>query len=214
MRKKSREKYRKFDDARVGVNPFVPAKALEISTPASIAKTVSNNHLRTSCSSLELTSCICQIFAPIFVVMKVPLVLLLLFMLLLFHTFKYFLVLPILIRFSERMIDKMFTEVMLQIFAVMRWTEVFHKDDTDFDFVKAKKGELFVNRRKYIDAGKDPTIIIANDTSVMEYIWLQSQFSPVFVTMDYGQDSKAGLRAIGWTELVPRACGISFPALN
>ena len=56
----------------------------------------------------------------------------------------------------------------------MRWTEVFHKEDTDFDFVKAKKGTLVVNRRLYIDAAANPTLIIANDTSVLQYLWLQN----------------------------------------
>ena len=35
------EKYRKFDDARNGVNPFVPAKGGKSSPVASIAKSVS-----------------------------------------------------------------------------------------------------------------------------------------------------------------------------
>ena len=35
------EKYRKFDDARVGVNPFVPSKPLETNALMSLIKTVS-----------------------------------------------------------------------------------------------------------------------------------------------------------------------------
>ena len=35
------EKYRKFDDARNGVNPFVPAKVAKSSPMSTIAKTVS-----------------------------------------------------------------------------------------------------------------------------------------------------------------------------
>ena len=29
----------------------------------------------------------------------------------------------------------------------MKVKEIFHKEDQGFDFVKARKGELFVNRR-------------------------------------------------------------------
>ena len=106
--------------------------------------------------------------------LKFPLVILMLILLTTFHTIKYILVLPGLIRFSERLLDKIFTEVLLQIFGVTRWTEVFHKDDTDYNYVKAKKNELFVNRKKYINPGADPTLIISNDTSVLQYIWLQN----------------------------------------
>ena len=40
------EKYRKFDDARNGVNPFVPAKGGKSSPVAAIAKSVSHDRLK------------------------------------------------------------------------------------------------------------------------------------------------------------------------
>ena len=91
---------------------------------------------------------------------------------------------PKLIRLSERLTDKTLCKCLLQTFALMRWTEVFHKEDAGFDFVKAKQGTLVVNRRKQI-IPTEPTLILANDTSVLGYLWLINQLSPLIVTMDY-----------------------------
>ena len=63
------------------------------------------------------------------------------------HLLKYIWLHPKLIRLSERCIDLMVTRVIMQTFAVMKVKEIFHKEDQGFDFVKARKGELFVNRR-------------------------------------------------------------------
>ena len=94
----------------------------------------------------------------------------------------------------------------------MRCKEVFHKEDQGFDFVKAKKGELFVYRSHHM-SNSEPTLIVANDTSVLQYLWLQVTFSPVYVVMDFNdKTNKAGLRPVGRLELIKRACGITFPA--
>lgn len=58
--------------------------------------------------------------------------------------------LPFLIRLGERLIDKIMLKCLTQTFALMRWSETFHKDDEAFDFVKQKKGELIVYHRDYI----------------------------------------------------------------
>ena len=143
--------------------------------------------------------------------MKVPFVILVLLPIAMFHLAKYLLFLPALIRLSERFTDKFVMKIILQAFAIMRWTEVFHKDDADFDFVKAKTNKLFVDKSKHIKAS-EPTLLIANDTSVLQHIWIVNQFSPVFVTMDLDKDSgKAGLRPLGGYEAMRRACGINFP---
>ena len=56
-------------------------------------------------------------------------------------------------------------------------------------------------------------LIVANDTSLLEFLWLQVTFSPVFVVMDFDEKTKkAGLRPVGRLELIKRACGITFPA--
>ena len=72
----------------------------------------------------------------------------------------------------------------MQSFAMMRGVEEFHKDDANFDFVKAKQGKLIVDRSKHINAN-EPTLILANDTSVLGYLWLINKMSPLFVTMDF-----------------------------
>lgn len=71
-----------------------------------------------------------------------------------------------------------------QSFALMRWTELFHKEDAGYDFVKDKKGELYVNNRNYINKS-EPTLILANDPGVLSYLWLCYQFSPLMVVMDF-----------------------------
>ena len=63
------------------------------------------------------------------------------------HLFKYIWLHPKLIRVSERITDLLVTRVIMQTFAMMQVKEIFHKEDQGFDFVKARKGELFVNRR-------------------------------------------------------------------
>ena len=50
------EKYRKFDDARVGVNPFVPSKPLETNAVMSIFKTVSKRSTILSQILLQITN--------------------------------------------------------------------------------------------------------------------------------------------------------------
>ena len=94
----------------------------------------------------------------------------------------------------------------------MRCNELFHKDDAEFDFVKSKQGKLFVDRGKHIDGGKAPTLLLANDTCVLQHLWLICAFSPLFCTMDFDEKTgKAGVRPIGAIEMIRRACGINFP---
>ena len=143
--------------------------------------------------------------------LKIPFVLLILLLLLVSHLCKYLLVVPALIRFNERLIDMFLVKALMQAFALMQSNEVFHKEDSEFDFVKAKTGKLVVNRGKHISTA-DPTLLIANDTCVLEYLWLQGTFSPLFAVMDFDENTgKAGLRAIGRFEILQRACGINFP---
>ena len=134
-----------------------------------------------------------------------------LILLFLSHLCKYLLVLPTLVRGVERLIDMVLVKVLMQAFALLRSNEVYHKEDIEFDFVKAKTKKLVVNRGKHINPN-EPTLLIANDTCVLEYLWLYSAFSPLIATMDFDEKSgKAGLRALGRFEILQRACGINFP---
>ena len=82
-----------------------------------------------------------------------PFVLVMLLLLTLGHLVKYLFVVPVVVRFVERLVDMVFVKVIMQTFALMRWQETFHKEDAEFDFVKAKTGKLFVDRSKHIKAG-------------------------------------------------------------
>ena len=71
-----------------------------------------------------------------------------------------------------------------------RRNEVFHKEDVEYDFVKAKTGKLIVYSSKHIKAKNEPTLLLANDTCVLEYLWLVTTFSPVFAVMDFDEKSE------------------------
>ena len=76
--------------------------------------------------------------------------LVLLFFVGLFHVLKYVLIVPFIQRWVERLIDLIFIKVIMQTFALMRWQELFHKEDAEFDFVKSKTNKLFVDYAKHI----------------------------------------------------------------
>ena len=118
---------------------------------------------------------------------------------------------PALVRLSERCIDLVLGRVLVQTFALMRVTQVFHKEDADFDFVKAKQNRLFVDAGKQIEA-RESTLLLANDTGVLSFLWLVSPFSPLVVTMDFDRKTgQAGVRALGRLEILQRAMGLQFP---
>ena len=56
----------------------------------------------------------------------------------LLHTLKYLLILPFLIRLIERLIDKTLGHIIMQIFAINSRTEIYHKEDGRYDYIKAK----------------------------------------------------------------------------
>ena len=118
---------------------------------------------------------------------------------------------PLLIRLMERLIDLLVGYIIQQLFALMRRSETYHKEDANFDFIKSKKGLLSVSRGNHIKPMSEATLLLCNDTSVLEHVWLMTTFSPVLVVMDFDAEGKAGLRCIGALERVTRACGISFP---
>ena len=84
----------------------------------------------------------------------------------------------------ERILDVIMLKCLTQTFALMRWTEVYHKDDANYDYVKDKKGQLVVTRRRHMNKNV-PTLILSNDTGVLSYLWLCYTFSPLMVVMDF-----------------------------
>lgn len=114
----------------------------------------------------------------------------------------------------ERLIDWTFCKILVQTFSLNRVAESFHREDASYDFVKQKTGKLVVDRSKHFTAqGSEPTLLIANDTCCLQFVWLWQVLSPVLVTMDYANDGsgKAGLRALGKFELISSAIGIKNP---
>lgn len=74
-----------------------------------------------------------------------------------------------------------------------------------------KKGEQVVNVSKYIKSDQ-PTIIMTNESNLIDYFTLIKKFSPIFVSIDLTKDNdEMGLRVISNFELMRRAMGIRFP---
>lgn len=77
-----------------------------------------------------------------------------------------------------------------------------------------KKGEQVVSVRNYIKSSQ-PTIIITNESSIVDYFTLKQKFSPIFVSFDMMKDKdEMGLRVISGFELARRAMGIRFPVVR
>jgi hypothetical protein len=94
-------------------------------------------------------------------------------MLLFGKVLRYFLVLPPLVRLIERLLDGVVGRFMLQTVSVNSIKENYHREHEKYDFVKWQKGELVVEY-------EDSDVYLCNQTSFIEFLWLQSQYSPIF----------------------------------
>jgi len=72
-------------------------------------------------------------------------------------------------------------------------------------YSKSEKGELVVK-----DVIKSGDVIITNQISLLEFIYLEMKYSPLFTAVCY-KAGKFGLRRIGILELPFYAMGIKFP---
>eukprot|EP00347_Sterkiella_histriomuscorum_P002985 403366042 len=180
------EKYRKFDDASCGINPFVPLPEAQRSTFVQFLR---------------------MVLSLILLVIKVPFILLLLIVLLFLNFVKYFIVIPLLIRMLERLFNYCTVKMMLSAFSVNTIRATYHPDHKDFDFIKNEKGELSV---KDTISGGD--IIISNNVSLIDYLFLELCYAPLYTQVAINRQSgKFGFRVIGMLEVLRCAIGIRFP---
>lgn len=183
------EKFTKFDDPSCGLNPFIP---LEKSGYKPL--TAWKHYLR--------------MFGKVFLILlRLPCLGLALGMYTILHAQKYFLILPILIRLAERFIDMMVCKLVMNVSSFNNIKETYHREATEFDFVKWQKGELEVTK-------KDGDVYICNQTSFVDWVYLHWHYSPVFtkiVIVKAQGTRKAGLRVLGPLEVILHALGIVFP---
>ena len=119
------EKYRKWDDPSNGLNPF---------TPLETKPQFTNNWKVYARSALSI----------FFLLMRVPCIILSIFMLYAIHAYKYVFMIPAIIRYMEKTFDHTCAKVILNTASANSIKESYHKDDKGFDFVKSQKGELEV----------------------------------------------------------------------
>lgn len=57
------------------------------------------------------------------------------------------------------------------------------------------------------------TIILSNEGSIADFIYLAMTFSPLFVSVDFvdGNKDKVGIRALTGWQLIKRAIGVTLP---
>lgn len=141
------EKYRKFDDSRVGVNPFVPNKEMPRSALLQILRVI---------------------LMPIVVLIKLPFLLILFIVIYVLQMLKYIFFVPALVRPLERFINLLCFNCMLGSFGASKVTERYHQGDNKFDFRKNKTGETVkVDTSCILSGGENPTLLICNQTSLI-----------------------------------------------
>lgn len=62
-------------------------------------------------------------------------------------------------------------------------------------------------------ADHDQSIILSNEGSIADFIYLAMTFSPTFVSVDLveGSSDKIGLRVLTGWQLIKRAVGVTLP---
>ena len=142
---------------------------------------------------------------------KVPFVLFLFAGYAITEILKYALVFPAAVRAFERGSNFLLFHILLQAFATQNSREHFHKLHADFSFLKDASGEQTVNRRKYIKSA-EPTVILSNHASLIDWLFLMKHFSPVFTQVDLRPDGQMAIRPLSGIETAQTAIGIRFPS--
>lgn len=122
------EKYTKFDDPSNGLNPFTP---LEIPGKRTGWKRV----LR-------------DLLSLFFIVLRVPLFFICLWVSVTLHIFKYVLVVPALVKWVERFTDHLVGNLIYSVSSFNGLKLSYHREHKDYDFVKLQKGELKVTMQE------------------------------------------------------------------
>ena len=123
---------------------------------------------------------------------------------------KNLLVLPALIRPLERCLNYMFFRTLITQFGANKNILRFHGQHKDFNYLEFSQGRNVPNHSNYIREG-DKTIILSNEASLLDYLYLCTSFSPDFVQIDLLSNDQMGLRILGRWELLKKAIGVTLP---
>lgn len=176
------EKYRKFDDASCGVNPFIPRKETRRPIWMWLFKII---------------------LVPMLVLCKFLTMLIVLVVFSLLHLLKHVLVLSPVKRAFERLVDLLLGSMLIGLLGSNATQMNLHPDDTGYHPNPAK--------RKF-DKGKiqNGHLIIANSVCIIDTIFLIQQFSPIF-TQIVKTNGKYRYRVLGFFERFFVGMGINFP---
>jgi len=189
------EKFRKFDDASCGINPFVP---------------VAETGYRPIYIRIPRT-----LFSILIFIIKLPLILFVLLNIMVLTILKYVFVLPVIIRPIERIFTWMFTKIIMMVCSANHAERRVHPDHLSFDFIKANKGELFVDDSGMFTDKRQ--LILSNHINPMDFVYLAHHYCPVFTKVVMYTDTegkqRAGIRELGMFEVVSHAIGLRFPQI-
>ena len=148
------EKFSKWDDPSNGLNAFMPleSKAKPINTLMRMAR---------------------KFLAVFLVCIRLPCVVMAIWVMCILHLFKYCLLAGPIVRLAERMIDGLVGKLILSVTSFNNTPMQYHREHKDFDFVKFQKGELTVK-----DVEGD--VYVCNQTCFADWVWLLFSYSPLF----------------------------------
>ena len=182
------EKFSRWDDPSNGLNPFVPLK------PKGTPPNFIIRFLRSSLSAILLFIRIPCIIVTIIVGISI-------------HTFKYLLIIPILVRFWQLFTNMMVGKMLMSVTSFNAVEEKYHREEKNFDFCEYQKGHLLV---KHVEGD----VLVCNQTCFVDWLFLNLSYSPIFtkiVIVQIKEGYKIGLRPLSTFEMITHGLGINFP---
>jgi 1-acyl-sn-glycerol-3-phosphate acyltransferase len=128
------------------------------------------------------------VFSILIFLVKLPLVIFVLLTLLLFSLVKYILIVPVIIRVAERIMTWMLTKIILMVCSANHAERRVHPDHLSFDFIKAQKGELFVDDSSMYTSDK-PQLILCNHINPLDFVYLGHHYCPLFTKVVMYKDA-------------------------
>lgn len=178
------EKFRKFDDASCGVNPYVPRKEAKRPIWQLLFKVI---------------------LVPVLVLVKGAGFGLLFSIWSIMHLLKHVLIVGPLVRVMERLIDKLLGSLFLSFLGTNAPQHTLHQDDAGYS-PDPKKREANIFR-----VGIEPgDVVICNQASILDTLYLICNYSPVF-TQIATNGKRVGFRVLGFYERMTHGLGIGHP---
>ena len=114
-----------------------------------------------------------RLLSIVLVSIRLPCLLMAIFVLCMLHLYKYILVVGPVVRLAEKFIDGLIGKLILSVTSFNNTPMSYHREHKEFDFLKFQKGELTVK-----DVEGD--IYISNQTCFADWVWLLFSYSPLF----------------------------------